>query len=211
MKKLFGIISIFFCALNLNAQTTSSTMSNAQIVAKFVVIDTNIARANRNISTLFAQNDSYKNQLLAVQSVSKKQSDTINMLLSENKKFKDSLTALRSAINMALSNSDIVFDSTYFSVVGLKVSFKTSSNVNVDMQAQLTGITNRVITLERTSTNLNNSLFDLSKRVVGLENFQISAVEENLKTNNRLFILENWKTNLKINVTTISSSTAIIQ
>lgn len=62
MKKLLTIL-IIFSALGANAQT----LTTAQLTARIIAADTAIARANRNITTLFAQNDSYKTQLIAAQ------------------------------------------------------------------------------------------------------------------------------------------------
>ena len=63
MKKLLTILMIF-SALGANSQT----LTTAQLTARIIAADTAIARANRNISTLFAQNDSYKKQLTEAQS-----------------------------------------------------------------------------------------------------------------------------------------------
>jgi hypothetical protein len=62
MKKLLTIL-IIFSAFGASAQT----LTTAQLTARIIAADTAIARANRNITTLFAQNDSYKKQLTEAQ------------------------------------------------------------------------------------------------------------------------------------------------
>lgn len=73
MKKLITVL-IIFSALGANSQT----LTTAQLTARIIAADTAIARANRNITTLFAQNDSYKVQLVTAQNtIAKLVSDTI--------------------------------------------------------------------------------------------------------------------------------------
>ena len=63
MKKLLTIL-IIISALGASSQTTLTT---AQLTARIIAADTQIARINRNIAILFTQNDSYKTQLVAAQ------------------------------------------------------------------------------------------------------------------------------------------------
>ena len=75
MKKILTLL-IVLSALEASSQTTLTT---AQLTARIIAADTAIARANRNITTLFAQNDSYKVQLVTAQNtIAKLVADTVS-------------------------------------------------------------------------------------------------------------------------------------
>lgn len=82
LKNLLVISLIIFSALGASSQA----LTTAQLTARIIAADTAIARANRNITTLFSQNDSYKVQLVTAQNtIAKLVADTV----SKSKKIAD--------------------------------------------------------------------------------------------------------------------------
>jgi hypothetical protein len=68
----------FLLVLSSVCATSQTALTNAALTTRINAADTQIARANRNITTLFTQNDSYKKQLTEAQStIAKLVADTI--------------------------------------------------------------------------------------------------------------------------------------